>query len=416
MRTQSSLILAILILILENGCGYQNGMFGKHKPPATAKMPFGQDISYPGCIKPNVPQADLDKQVADYYDYWKSEYLKNDLRSLSGGYYIKGHITGGAKDFQPLGSSEGMGYGMIITVLMAGYDLRARQHYDGLYKTFRAFHSSINPNLMGWVIADNKNAQGAFNSATDGDMDIAYSLLLADKQWGSGGSINYRKEALTMIKDGLEKSYITSNYRLSLGDWSKKDSYSTRPSDWMMDHMRAFNEATGDNIWLHVIDTLYDLYFTFSKNYSPGTGLITDFVVGAPPEPCPPNFLNEYPETNTYSYNACRVPLRLAMDYGLYGSQQSYSICKEMISWIKKKTKGNPRAIVDGYKMNGTSDGQSSNTVFVSPFVAASVIGGRNQEFLNKGWAFIKNNREDYYNDTYNLLCMLFISGNWWCP
>ena len=38
---------------------------------------------------------------------------------------------------------------------------------------------------MGWVVADSKKAQGHFDSATDGDLDIAYSLLLAHKQWGS---------------------------------------------------------------------------------------------------------------------------------------------------------------------------------------------------------------------------------------
>ena len=37
---------------------------------------------------------------------------------------------------------------------------------------------------MGWVVADSKST-GHFDSATDGDLDIAYSLLLAHKQWGS---------------------------------------------------------------------------------------------------------------------------------------------------------------------------------------------------------------------------------------
>ena len=36
-------------------------------------------------------------------------------------------------------------------------------------------------------------------SATDGDMDIAYSLLLADKQWGSKGAINYLQSGRDMI-------------------------------------------------------------------------------------------------------------------------------------------------------------------------------------------------------------------------
>lgn len=84
---------------------------------------------------------------------------------------------------------------MVITVLMAGYDTNSRTIYDGLFKTARAFKSSNNPNLMGWVVADSTGAQGHFGSATDGDLDIAYSLILADRQWGSTGTINYLAEA-----------------------------------------------------------------------------------------------------------------------------------------------------------------------------------------------------------------------------
>ena len=64
-------------------------------------------------------QQSLNASVRSYYDNWKKKYLKNDLSSLPGGYYVKGEITGDADGFKPLGTSEGQGYGMIITVLMA---------------------------------------------------------------------------------------------------------------------------------------------------------------------------------------------------------------------------------------------------------------------------------------------------------
>ena len=40
---------------------------------------------------------------------------------------------------------------------------------------------------------------GKSYSATDGDLDIAFGLLLADKQWGSAGAINYLAEARKVI-------------------------------------------------------------------------------------------------------------------------------------------------------------------------------------------------------------------------
>lgn len=89
--------------------------------------PYPQAQNFAGSIKPNnVTQATMNTQVSSYYTYWKSTYLKNNLASLPGGYYVKGDITGSANGYTPLGSSEGQGYGMIITVLMAGYDANAQ--------------------------------------------------------------------------------------------------------------------------------------------------------------------------------------------------------------------------------------------------------------------------------------------------
>ncbi|GAA0136840.1 hypothetical protein YSY43_36810 [Paenibacillus sp. YSY-4.3] len=379
--------------------------------------PFPQQVSYPGITKPNhVSQAAMNSSVTAYYDYWKGKYLKNNLASLPGGYYVKGEITGSPDGFIPLGSSEGQGFGMVITVLMAGYDPNAQTIYDGLFKTARAYRSSSNPNLMGWVVADNVRAQGHFGSATDGDLDIAYSLLLADRQWGSNGAVNYLAEAKKMITDGIKASYVTSNNRLNLGDWDSKSALNTRPSDWMLSHLRAFYDFTGDQTWLNVINNLYDVYSQVSNTYSPTAGLISDFVVGNPAVPAPEWYLNEFKETDEYYWNAARVPLRVVMDYALYGEARSKTISDKIAGWIKSKTGGNPANVRDGYQLNGNAIGSYATAVFVAPFIAAGTSNSANQAWVNAGWDWMKNAKESYYSDTYNLLNMLFISGNWWKP
>jgi endo-1,4-beta-D-glucanase Y len=386
-------------------------------PVLAQNKPYPQAVSYPNCIKPNnVTQAAMNSSVSSYYDYWKSQYLKNNLSALPGGYYVKGDVTGEADPYVALGSSEGQGYGMVIAVLMAGYDPNAHAIYDGLFKTARAFHSSINSNLMGWIVADNSGALGFYDSATDGDMDIAYSLILAHYQWGSNGTINYLNEAKKMINNGLKVSNVTTNNRLNLADWDTKSALNSRPSDWMFSHMRAFNQETNDATWLNVINNLYSVYTQFSNAYTPTTGLISDFIVKNPPQPAPRNFLEEFPETDEYNYNACRVPLRIVMDYALYGSSSALTITTKMVNWIKTKSGGNPTNIIDGYKLNGSNTGSNTEAVFVAPFVAASVTSSNNQAFLNSGWTYMKNAKSGYYSDSYNLLCQLFISGNWWKP
>ena len=115
----------------------QNSIPVVNQQVAAAKemKPFPQQVNYAGVIKPNhVTQESLNASVRSYYDNWKKKYLKNDLSSLPGGYYVKGEITGDADGFKPLGTSEGQGYGMIITVLMAGYDSNAQKYMTDYLK------------------------------------------------------------------------------------------------------------------------------------------------------------------------------------------------------------------------------------------------------------------------------------------
>ena len=80
---------------------------------------------------------------------------------------------------------------------MAGADPSAKNTYDGLFNFYKD-HRNKHGYLMAW--SQDKNCKSIDpSSATDGDMDIAYSLLLADKQWGSNGAVNYLEEAQNMI-------------------------------------------------------------------------------------------------------------------------------------------------------------------------------------------------------------------------
>jgi endoglucanase len=378
---------------------------------------FPQALNWPNCIKPDVSQAILNKDVANYYDYWKSKYLKPSAKTPEA-YYIQGEATGECPNGK--GTSEGHGYGMIITALMAGYDPQAKTYYDGLFKMFDTHRSKGNPNLMGWCIDGEESGSGTHDSATDGDLDIAYSLLLAHEQWGSGGAINYLEEARKIINKGLKVSNITTSKRTNVGDWapdSDQHKQGTRSSDWMTAHFRAFHQATGDKLWSQVADQVYKMIETITKNNAPKTGLMPDFAEGPTPIPAKPPFLETENDDNYY-YNACRVPLRIVMDYGHYGTPEAKAAVTRMVNWIKSATDNDPGKIRAGYKLNGTplpnSDYQSA--VFIAPFVAASVSDNANQSFLNSGWNLIKKKKAKYFEDTYNLMCMLFISGNWWVP
>lgn len=68
--------------------------------------------------------------------------------------------------------------------------------------------------------AENGSMTGGYcDSAADGDMDIAYALLIADKVWGSEGEIDYYSEALAVINDIMTYEINHENWTISLGDW-----------------------------------------------------------------------------------------------------------------------------------------------------------------------------------------------------
>jgi len=379
--------------------------------------PFPQAVSWPGCIKPNnVTQATLNSDVTAYYTYWKSQHLKQSTVNTQR-YYVKANSTGGSAE--AITNSEAHGYGMLITVLMAGYDANAKTYYDGLYRMYDSHRSVNNNNLMQWQVMPDERSR-SIGSATDGDMDIAYSLLLAHYQWGSIGAINYLDAAKKMITNGLKASYISPALRLRLADDEGYDDYSTRPSDWMFDHIHAFATHTNDNVWNDLATNLYSVYSQIITGYSSNTGLISDFVMYANPQPAPPYQPqeDEGPTTGKYYYNACRVPLRVVMDYAQYNTASAKTIANKIVTWSKTATGGSPAKIRAGYELNGTalSGSNYETAVFIAPIVAAATCDAAHQQFLNSGWSTIKNMREGYFEDTYNMLCMLYISGNFWKP
>lgn len=383
---------------------------------ATPHYPFPQNIPYPNLATPNhKPHTSLNTDIQNYYNIWKQDFLReSNGNTPGGGYYIGMKGTGGNGD--EITTSEAHGYGMIISALMAGYDPQAQFIFDGFYNMYDQHRSTGNSELMSWTISSDESASNDQASATDGDMDIAYALLLANKQWGSSGSIHYLTEAKRIINQGIKVSEVdSSTKRVMLGDWDS-NANSTRSSDWMTGHFQAFNKATLDSFWLDVHNTAYALYNTVSQQYSPSAGLIPDFVVGTTPRPANEYFL-EGKTDDDYSWNACRTPLRLAVDAVHNDESKAHAILQKINNWITQKTNSNPANIKAGYSLEGTALVNYSSHAFTAPFLAAAAASSHeHQQFINQGWDLLSGTHESYYSDTISLLSMLFISGNWWAP
>jgi len=383
------------------------------------RMPFPQHVKYTsGTIKPNHQSLQqLDNSVRQFYAQWKSKYIKPGCTARQSYVWFQ---TPGVKQCV----SEGQGYGMIITTLMAGADPAAKTTFDALYQYYKAHPAKPGQRLMAW--AQDKNCKSTDHSAaTDGDMDIAYALLLADKQWGSNGTVNYLQEAKLLIVDIMRYEVNQKSFTALISNESDPESndyFDTRTSDFMPSHFRAFKAATGDARWDKVIANTYKLFTGMQAKYSRDAGLFPDFIqkVNHNPHPAKAHYL-ESKYDGAYNYNACRVPWRIGVDYLLYGDARAKTIEAKINTWLRGTTQGNPDNISAGYSLAGNDlpDRNFEALSFIAPFAVSAMIDAKNQRWLNNTYDYLlhfKLNDYDYYDNTIKLLDMIIISGNYWKP
>lgn len=363
--------------------------------------------------------------VLDYYDYYKMTYIRESNGNTEGGYYVLAESTGGVpRDWDEKGvgaksNSEAIGYGMIITALLGDKEI-----FDGLYKMFKAYPSENNPYLMSWIIPEPEDPSlSRSGSASDGDMDIAYSLYLAYKRWGSSGDINYIEESRRVV-EAIENSLIGDNKAILLGDWAKDSDNieyrsATRSSDWFPGHFQLFYNITGNSIWLEVLDTIYmDIIPNVANDE---TGLVPDFIKG--------DFTTrigkflESPYDGFYNWNACRYPWRQLVGYNHSSDKYKKYIGKELkkLSKFTKDEVGddfNFTGIRPGYELTGLGfiDRQFTSSAFSSPLISTLSINKKYQEDLNMGWEYMKRRKESYFGDSITMLTMLNLSRLWFDP
>jgi len=384
------------------------------------RVPFGSHLgSYaPGTLRPSFQQRDLDRLVAGYYAKWKAAFF---VRIVGTGWKA---IRSPDADHPFV--AEAQGYGLEVFALMAGADPEAKDCFDALLAYVLDHPSQITPALM----AAEQNSAGVSvnggDSATDGDLAIAYALLMADHQWGSTRDHPYRDLAIVRIK-AIKRYNIDPVTRLPLlGDWSSPDEpnyHSTRPSDFMLDHFRAFRAATSDRFWDSVIVAMQKLVTHLQREHASGTGLLPDFVVATDtrdPRPAPAHFL-EGKDDGNFSYNAARVPWRLGADAALHGDPTSREQAQKISAWIRGDASGDPANISAGYTLSGQSLGDGGDMVFIATLAPAAMHSPADQPWLDALCSRMAAEAArpgvgDYYASSLLLQSLILISGNAWSP
>ncbi|BBJ42701.1 licheninase [Streptomyces antimycoticus] len=395
-----------------------------------AGVPFGaHSVPYaPGTLQPSGDPAAADRQVLEHYRRWKASFLRSG--DEVGG---RGRCAVFTPDAAHPFVAEAQGYGLVITALMAGADPDAHALFDGILRHVLAHPSVNHPELhAAQQDADGRDVGGR-DSATDGDLDIAYGLLLADRQWG-GGHRDYKALARRRIDAVMEREVHPGTRLTKLGDWSSgRFDEVSRTSDWMPDHLRAFRAATGDPRWDEVLDAQLSLAGALRTRHAPATGLLPDFVVdttSGDPRPAPGKVL-ESPHDGDYHWNACRTPWRLGADAVTSGDARTRAAVRGLSRWARTATGGDPGGIRSGYRLDGTAYGDPGSPAFFAPFAVAAMTEGEQdgdggegegegaQGWLDALWARMRGSPPDparAYAAGVQLQSMLVVSHNYWVP
>jgi len=282
---------------------------------------------------------------------------------------------------------------------------------------------------MSWSILNNcvtNKQHDNQSSAADGDFDIALSLLMAGVQWGNEGAINYKAEAILMLQAILKEEINPKTHTILLSNANISDDYDfcdIRTSDFMPDHLTVFNKYLPNKAWIEALNETYRIFQHIEKEYSPKAGLLPDFIIyrNNMYTPAKANYL-ESRYDGDYYFNACRVPMRVAVDKLLLGNSQADTILHTFNDWIQNTTDNNVDKIVSGYYLNGTRIGKEDTNIpsFVCPLAISSMLmDSTNQEWLNDCWDTIQDfdfKDYQYYDNSVEMLSLLILTGNYWLP
>lgn len=379
------ILLALIMLaesLLQNGCATQTS------------LTFPRSAVYAYGIKPAASQASMNDAVQAAYADWLNRYVTAE-GAPAGAYRIH-RYTGNDYDYDTV--SEGIAWGMLIASLMESSGNQTQKYFNGFWKYYKNYLNSAG--LMSWKITKTGIVTGE-DSATEADENAALALLYADKQWGSAGEINYLADAKNLIGKILSKEVEAGTYVLKPGaGWGGSDA--VNPAYFDPAYYRIWKSY--DSRWSEVLNKSTALYDIFYDRHS--TGLFPDWTTATG--------TNSADRSYNFTYDACQVPLKIGIDF-LWNGQGGKHL-EKFSDWIAAKTGGSPEAIIDGYKLDGTTTGQFNNAAFVGPACVAAMASAKHQAWLDKLYTHLATmetgGKWGYYQDTLRLISLLIISGN----
>jgi endoglucanase len=385
-----------------SGSGGNVSTAGSGGKTGTGNHPFPENQRLPGCTYPTNVNPEHARTA---YQRWKSEIVTAE--GARGYLRTRRPNSPGAETNSTV--SEGIAYGMIIAVAMGDQPL-----FDNLWNYSQQF---LNENgLMHWYINAAGTAPISTGGATDSDEDIAWSLVMAARQWGGSGTLD--KPYLELAKEQIQRiwdheiDHQNGDLVLPGDTWNEAI---FNPSYFAPNQYRIFGQVSGKVAeWNRVIDTGYA---TLSKCLNSQSGNANN---GLAPAWC--NLDGEPTGTNdawNYQYDSARVPFRIGQDYCYSGEPRAKAYLEKISAFFAGIGAAN---IVDGYALDGTPEPDPNTTaglqsaVFVGSAAVGAMHDAKYQTFIDEAYARVATGellaRSIYYNHSWTTLSLLMLSGN----
>jgi endo-1,4-beta-D-glucanase Y len=367
-------------------------------------FPFPQNRPMQGCGYPtNYANAD----VMAAYTQWKNETVTSN-GAPQGALRVQRLPSDPVNMSTPLNStvSEGIAYGMMIAVYMGDKAL-----FDGLWAYEKA-HRNGN-GLMNWSVSASGQVVGE-GAATDADEDMAFALIMADRQWGG-----YMSDAMFQVNavwnHEIWESKLVRNGD-GWGDWNNLNISYFAPA-----YYRLFKQidTNPDHKWDDVIKTVYD---TILASLKPENGNVNNGLV---PAWCTSMGNAVSGQPFHYQYDSCRTPFRIGLDWCWFGETRARDYVAKTSGFFAGIGAAN---MVDGYEMNGNkrvqyspANGAPTLAQQSSAFVGPAAVGAMSnapmyQQFLNDAYARLATRQMlvggAYYDHSWNVMSLLMLTGN----
>ena len=383
---------------------------GPTPPSAGVNFPFPQNRQSAGCV---YPTGYLNDQVRAAYDRWKAD----TVTSAGAGGFRRVKRT--QSDFTGAGGlelestvSEGIGYGMLIAVYMGDQAL-----FDDLWRYEQLWLDDMT-GLMDWYINAAGTMRLGLGPATDADEDMAFALVMANRQWGGKGALasNY----IDIAKDVITKIWNHEIYQSKLlrpgnwGDWTTINISYFAPA-----YYRVFDVVDTDTThdWPAVTQTAYDTIGNAlnAANKNQSNGLVPAWCSsdGAPNGGA--LGIGQTAPTN-YQYDSCRTPFRIALDWCWFGTTAARDYTAKTSAFFGGIGAAN---IADGYNLDGTARPQHAgqrSAAFIGPAGVGAMTSSTYQTLVDQSYATVASGTAlaggAYYEESWTVISLLMMTGN----